>query len=1261
MPVLAPRKRATVNTIAKHPPHMIKHLTSYKSGAAGVLLAVALAPATLVAQSTAPATAPAPADEDVVILSPFEVSAEQQSSGYATASTLAGNRLNTDLRDLGTALSVYNSEFMNDIGATDQRSLLQYTLGTEVGGVLGNYSGSGGGNAPNTSANLGPQSSNRVRGLVSADNTRDLYLTNIPWDGYNVEAVDIQRGPNAILFGQGSAGGVINTRTKQASYRNISEVAVRVDEYGSLRGTLDINRVLLPEELAVRVALVQNETKFKQKPAYENFNRQFLAGRYEPAFLKKADARTIIKVDGELGSSTSNRPRNMPPIDRITPWFDLGTPTYNLAWLQDGNWQIPGRGDAQRQDYANPANPNPNFEPWIGGPGTNFGGSPGYFGGSIFQFNGDSSTPLMGIAANPVTYLGIAPTLDSDGNPTFARDGTIAGVAPSGPRGIAGYRDYAAEVNLPFESLVKNKFITDTNVFDFYNHLLDGSIKNEWYEFYTFDASLSQTFFNDKLGFEIGYHDEVFKNGAFNGVSDSINIDLQARWSDGTNTPENGWYYDGTQNVGSGRPYVTVGNGESRTRVDRESVRATAFATHDFAKSDESHWLLRLLGQHTVTGMASRDDVFRHTQNWVKNTFSGTYYDHPQFADIKSNNGRFWADFVPMRAVYIGPNLEGKTLGQSLGIRGPSAAPMFDDTATLRYFDSTWIRPLDPAAAGYVNPADPWDNQVTVGLPQGPSISTQSENPANYRGWVTRDVSLVTDANPANIPFLTDRREWDDRFNKATAIVWQGKFWNDSIVGTAGFRHDEVGQTFTIWNREEAGDDPSQAPYTTSVFGPVEEDSRSWGVVAHFDRLPWLGRWAQRLPVSISATYNKSENFQTGTIYQDYFGQELPLPSGETEDMGILLATRDGKYALKVNKFESAVKNNPSSGLEFWNYGNNIGIYAQAYHQIKHNYENRSQPNSTRHGSNIISDLPPPAPAESQIKYNFDYRPLNGMSQADTEALEVAVINAWDQWLTELAPLPQTMASAWSFAWDGSDFTETALANFRYTEDLLAEGYEIELHAQVTDNWRLTLNASRIKSYRDNLGNTPVPGGEMTMTEYLLDFDRRLNETVMGDLRIWGPTNPDTARQNWNGYANGDLKARIAEQGTVVPENRLWHFNLITNYEFDEGFLKGWTVGGAMRYQSAMTLAYTPIQQPTYIEYDLSKPYRDEALTDFDVWVGYRRKLFNGKIEWQAQLNIANLGVGNELLPVTVQPDGTPAAYRIRPPQQIFLTNTFRF
>ena len=40
-----------------------------------------------------------------------------------------------------------------------------------------------------------------MRGLASADSTRDFFVTDIPTDFYNVDRVEIQRGPNSILFG----------------------------------------------------------------------------------------------------------------------------------------------------------------------------------------------------------------------------------------------------------------------------------------------------------------------------------------------------------------------------------------------------------------------------------------------------------------------------------------------------------------------------------------------------------------------------------------------------------------------------------------------------------------------------------------------------------------------------------------------------------------------------------------------------------------------------------------------------------------------------------------------------------------------------------------------------------------------------------------------------------------------------------------------------------------------------------------------------
>ena len=46
---------------------------------------------------------------------------------------------------------------------------------------------------------------------------------------------------------------------------------------------------------------------------------------------------------------------------------------------------------------------------------------------------------------------------------------------------------------------------------------------------------------------------------------------------------------------------------------------------------------------------------------------------------------------------------------------------------------------------------------------------------------------------------------------------------------------------------------------------------------------------------------------------------------------------------------------------------------------------------------------------------------------------------------------------------------------------------------------------------------------------------------------------------------------------------------------------------------------------------------------------------------WNIQLNVTNVGEGNKLIPVTVEPDGTPATYRIAPHQYMTLSNTFKF
>jgi hypothetical protein len=60
------------------------------------------------------------------------------------------------------------------------------------------------------------------------------------------------------------------------------------------------------------------------------------------------------------------------------------------------------------------------------------------------------------------------------------------------------------------------------------------------------------------------------------------------------------------------------------------------------------------------------------------------------------------------------------------------------------------------------------------------------------------------------------------------------------------------------------------------------------------------------------------------------------------------------------------------------------------------------------------------------------------------------------------------------------------------------------------------------------------------------------------------------------------------------------------------------------------------------------------------MWVGYERQITDG-LKWRIQLNVRNAFGKNELIPITVQPDGSPAGYRISEGRSFFVTNTFSF
>ena len=203
--------------------------------------------------------------EEVVKLSPFTVYGEAE-VGYQAKTTTAATRLRTNVDDVGSALQIVTSQFLQNTGATNNQSLLTYTAGTEVYGTYGNFEGNGNGQTVYEmwGSLQRPDLNTRIRGLSVADNARDFELSDIQWDAYNIDTVEVQRGANAILFGLGSPGGLVNASLKQAAYKDSGEIVGRYGSYKSFRASLDVNHVLLPNELALRVDLLKERQNFER-------------------------------------------------------------------------------------------------------------------------------------------------------------------------------------------------------------------------------------------------------------------------------------------------------------------------------------------------------------------------------------------------------------------------------------------------------------------------------------------------------------------------------------------------------------------------------------------------------------------------------------------------------------------------------------------------------------------------------------------------------------------------------------------------------------------------------------------------------------------------------------------------------------------------------------------------------------------------------------------------------------------------------------
>jgi outer membrane receptor protein involved in Fe transport len=307
-----------------------------------------LTPATLAQQRTEAATPPGSAATtarpipvtttagttssggEVIQLSPFQVAAEAD-RGYQALNTLSGTRLNSKLEDLGASITVITKQQMEDTAAIDLNDIFRYEANTEGTGNYTQFTPNRNGGVIDGVSN-DPATANRIRGVGSPISGSGVNIavgnfssnSKIPMDPYNIDSVEISRGPNSNLFGLGAAAGTVNLVPSKANLtRDHARATARVDSEDGYRFSFDVGRVLIKDKLALRAAIVSEEKGYSRKPSGDEISRYFFAAQARPF------RNTTINASFERYDNFYRRPNSLMPRDTVNEWVAGGRPTWD--------------------------------------------------------------------------------------------------------------------------------------------------------------------------------------------------------------------------------------------------------------------------------------------------------------------------------------------------------------------------------------------------------------------------------------------------------------------------------------------------------------------------------------------------------------------------------------------------------------------------------------------------------------------------------------------------------------------------------------------------------------------------------------------------------------------------------------------------------------------------------------------------------------------------------------------------------------------
>ena len=209
------------------------------------------------------------------------------SGEYMSDSVSSATKTLTSLRDIPQSLSVVGRRQLNDQMLTTIGDVVRYQ--------------------PGITAHQGENNRDQIiiRGQSSS---ADFFVNGVRddvqylRDTYNLESVEVIRGPNALVFGRGGGGGVLNRVTKEASFAPSREITVQGGSFGDFRAAADINQPI-NDKFAFRVnGLAERSNSFRD---FVKFRRYGIAPTF--TFTPSNDTRLTFAYEFFRDQRTADR------------------------------------------------------------------------------------------------------------------------------------------------------------------------------------------------------------------------------------------------------------------------------------------------------------------------------------------------------------------------------------------------------------------------------------------------------------------------------------------------------------------------------------------------------------------------------------------------------------------------------------------------------------------------------------------------------------------------------------------------------------------------------------------------------------------------------------------------------------------------------------------------------------------------------------------------------------------------------------------